>query len=675
MVIALAVAGSAVPTSASAVARRDEATTRRGPRITLTAQSPWVSTGDPFLLGVRVIDAPDQTQVRVSVHRPLANRAALGRTIATNKAGRELFNLTLLPIGDLPSEGDGKAVRVLIRTRRSGTVQTDPHEVATAKTRDRGIYPVQVRLLRADGTILARLTTYLVRTPQDPSQATPLRAALLIELGAPLALDTNGEAVVDRSGLGPLKTLVAALRAHPDVPTTLVPSPQSLDALRSSPDRADRVLLNQVLALGGAGNQVLAPTYVPLDVSAWTQAGLLDPLTRQRLIGTNVLDALRLSSDNRTWTAGADLTSAALGRLLDRGVQQLVVPETGLAPLDPARFPDSPTEPFKVPTDQGIPTPAWQIDDRLQQAFTRTTDPVLGANELLAELTLTSFEQNGTAGGVVLAPPDGWHPSAGFLRVLLDGLRPANPVVAATTVDQLFALVPPAGSNGAAATRKGDRGVDLVRPLAPKAPPPLGTFPDQLRSVSQKLASYGSMVGPTSGRLTRFQHRLDLAGSSDLSPGRRDALLALVAQRLDRQFKRVSTPRREKVTLTARDADFPLTLQNTLGYPVDVVIDLQASNRLTFPDGNRIQKRLVGQRTRVKLRVRAPVSGDTPLQVTVRSPDGNIVLAESTYTVRSTAVSGVGIVLTGGAALFLLIWWVRHWRSSARNRRNRPSPA
>jgi hypothetical protein len=62
------------------------------------------------------------------------------------------------------------------------------------------------------------------------------------------------------------------------------------------------------------------------------------------------------------------------------------------------------------------------------------------------------------------------------------------------------------------------------------------------------------------------------------------------------------------------------------------------------------------------------VSGDTPVQVTVRSPDGNVVLATSRYTVRVTAVSGVGVVLTSGAALFLVIWWVRHWRSSARLR-------
>ena len=151
-------------------------------------------------------------------------------------------------------------------------------------------------------------------------------------------------------------------------------------------------------------------------------------------------------------------------------------------------------------------------------------------------------------------------------------------------------------------------------------------------------------------------------------------MVQAVSTDLRRQFAGVSTSARERVTLTAREADFPLSLQSRLAYPVNVVVELQASNRLSFPGGNRIPVRLAGERTRVKLRVRAPVSGDSPLRVTVRSADGTQVLATSRYTVRSTAVSGVGLVLTVGAALFLVVWWARHLRSSARTRGNAPAP-
>ena len=36
---------------------------------------------------------------------------------------------------------------------------------------------------------------------------------------------------------------------------------------------------------------------------------------------------------------------------------------------------------------------------------------------------------------------------------------------------------------------------------------------------------------------------------------------------------------------------------------------------------------------------------------------------------QSTAVSGVGVVLSVGAALFLMVWWARHWRRTRRSRK------
>ena len=49
--------------------------------------------------------------------------------------------------------------------------------------------------------------------------------------------------------------------------------------------------------------------------------------------------------------------------------------------------------------------------------------------------------------------------------------------------------------------------------------------------------------------------------------------------------------------------------------------------------------------------------------------DGGVLLAEGRYTIRSTAVSGVGVVLTIGAAGFLALWWGRHLRRARRERR------
>jgi len=59
----------------------------------------------------------------------------------------------------------------------------------------------------------------------------------------------------------------------------------------------------------------------------------------------------------------------------------------------------------------------------------------------------------------------------------------------------------------------------------------------------------------------------------------------------------------------------------------------------------------------------------------VRSPDSSIELDRTTFDIRSTAVTGVGFVLSIGAGLFLAVWWERHWRSSRRSRHLVPAGA
>jgi hypothetical protein len=65
--------------------------------------------------------------------------------------------------------------------------------------------------------------------------------------------------------------------------------------------------------------------------------------------------------------------------------------------------------------------------------------------------------------------------------------------------------------------------------------------------------------------------------------------------------------------------------------------------------------------------VQSRTSGSFPLRVTVRTPSG-AVLSQSRISVRSTATSGVGVVLSVGAGAFLFLWWLRQFRHGRRAR-------
>ena len=130
------------------------------------------------------------------------------------------------------------------------------------------------------------------------------------------------------------------------------------------------------------------------------------------------------------------------------------------------------------------------------------------------------------------------------------------------------------------------------------------------------------------------------------------------------------------LTLTARRADLPLSFQNNTGRAgIHVLVHLD-SPKLIFPKGADFPLTLpVGHTTakRNQFPVEARASGTFAMTITLKSPDGSIVIGSPTrVTIRSAVFSGIGIALTLGALLFLAGWWGNHfWRTRRARRRAR----
>jgi hypothetical protein len=137
---------------------------------------------------------------------------------------------------------------------------------------------------------------------------------------------------------------------------------------------------------------------------------------------------------------------------------------------------------------------------------------------------------------------------------------------------------------------------------------------------------------------------------------------------IDGEVSAIRVPERQTVTLTSREADVPLSFRNEAGYPVRVRIRLE-SDKLEFPDGDTVDVTFAEVNTTATFHVRARTSGAFPLRVHVSSPDCCLEVANTRFTVRSTAVSGVAAFLSIGAGAFLLVWWLLHFRKVRRDRR------
>jgi hypothetical protein len=122
------------------------------------------------------------------------------------------------------------------------------------------------------------------------------------------------------------------------------------------------------------------------------------------------------------------------------------------------------------------------------------------------------------------------------------------------------------------------------------------------------------------------------------------------------------------LTFTARTAPIPITVLSSVSYPVHVVLSVE-SDKFTFPNGGSQTMTLDRPTTPVRVQASSRTSGDRlPVDVTLRTPDGQLVIAHTTLTVHSTSISIVGIALTVLAGLVLLVWWGRTWRRSRRQR-------
>ncbi|MGI8756483.1 MAG: DUF6049 family protein [Acidimicrobiales bacterium] len=509
-----------------------------------------------------------------------------------------------------------------------------------------GVYPVRVQLRDRDGNILTTLVTYLVRLPGAGQDAPRAEVALLatVHRGPPADAAVDGFAA--SPDWGRETDVLAALRDHPSLPASFAVTPDTVARLTADRRRTSTVLLDRLRTeVGRPGRELLDAPYVDLDPTALVRTGLADELSRQRDLGRAALAAnLPTPPVAGTWPLHRPVTGEALASLRARGVFRVVVPADAFSGRPPRA-------PLSVAAG-GDQVRALAVESAFGLPSGPTADPVLAAHRFLARLAIVAATATTAPAVVVNLDADSVPPET--LSLVLDGLTLGTPYYRTATVSDVFARVP---------ERPGPD-------LAPPTTSSQGDYPAQARQVRAALDSYASMLIDRPELVSRFDRPLALSASVDLALSDRQRDLALVDAALQARFDAISTIERDKVTLGARVAHFPYSIRSRLSYPVRVRVDLQANDRLAVPTDPLVVT-IAGPRSVAQVRVRARASGDAPLRLTVRSPDGRVVLAESRYTVRSTAVSGVGVLLTVGAAGFLALWWGRHWWRERRRRRFR----
>jgi hypothetical protein len=662
------------------------ATSSAASPLRLISQSAWVTPGQPFDLKLQTAAGgppTSQTGVSVSVYPCLSSVSGFDQSVMSSGGPEGTpISATRTPLavsGLPPLAGGGFDLSLPVSGRASSTAPAGGFTIALTSAGGQcqsypyGVYPVRIQLVdTSTGQDLGGFTTHMTYVDEG-ADTQRLRFALVLPVESAVTPSVSPTAAQllarPSSALAPLgpraATVMADLAttlaspAHATVPVTLEASPQTVQALDAS---GHGTTVDQLASLAATPDvhQFLSAPFAPVDASTLVDDGLGDELALQISRGAQVLGATAVrpsasaGSGLGAWVTNDALDSATLAQLASDGYHQVVLPSSSV-PASPTN--GSAAEPFPLATTQGGTVTGLATDADLEARFDGSPqDPVLAAYQLVAELAQIYFEKpnDTTVRGVAAVAPNGWAANPAFVGALLSALD-GNPVIDPVTTADLFATLPMAGCHGSC---------KLV-PAGPGAPLPAGA----IRAQRRRIAGFSSAATAAAARLISTQlGDLVLVGESErLRPDQQAAVLANTGSALDAQLAQLVVGGERTVTLTSQQGTLQVTMVSSAPYPVTGTLTL-TSDKLLFPNGTTQWSEGAtlfpggpgsAHTTVVPVIVRTRASGLFRVGIAFASPDRGLVLSTGQVSVRSTATSVVGIVLSLGAVLVLVVWWLR----------------
>lgn len=625
--------------------------------ISLQAQPPWANAGDDaaFVLGLR----GDLTglEARAVIHTYITTRGGFERAVTGKRLGSV--------VGTAAAPADALTNSTLLIPLQNPELPRDTLRVRVPMPRGgrAGVFPIELEVRDPEtGEVSASLVTFLtIVSPltEGPAVAERLSVGWIWPIASRSPIRPDGQPssrLTDSVAAGGrLENIAAALPNADGIAVTLQAEPATLEAwseaTKSSEQQSSFPRLREALGQ----QESLAGSYSPINMPPLVANGLGELASQEWSVGSETIKRIAETSTEGTpdtatiFTGALDANSIAL--LQSKGLNRAVVRSASLANNGDINL--TPAQPFTLLAGTAS-LPAIQTDDTLGAIFEAAGSPAIRAARLLAGLSVVALELPSQKRGVVIAGSKYWSPSTSALDSVSIGLRD-NPLLKSVSIADLFSTIPP--------ERSGNR--PLVRRLAAVETTSVPLPVASILETQQRITAFTSFAGSGEPATSALQHLL-LAPNPTASRRANGAQLNASNQALDNFIAKIGTPISRTLTLTSRRAEVPMSFQNDTGRPLTIRLLLE-SDRLTFPSGSNRIIELAPNNTTLQVAVISRSPGTFPLTLTVESVDGGIVIERTRITVRSSVVSGIGVLLTGAAGVFLLLWWVTHWRRSRKN--------
>ncbi len=477
--------------------------------------------------------------------------------------------------------------------------QTSAQDTARILVPDAGVYPVVVEIRDAVGTI-ASITTFLVRLPTETAEIDLLAVSTVLPISS-------------ADGLG-LDDAIRILEAHPDLPLTVLLETGVVSELVDDPAAA------QQLQAAIGGRTLIVGSTLDLDPSALAEIGQ-GSLYAQAIVSSRaVLEDLGLHPSATMLPLEPALTTEGAGLLRGLGIETVFDAEGGTNGI--------------IDTGSGS-LRVTGVDEDLTSLLATSTDSVAAAHLLIARLALRAETD---ISPVLIGGPLLRQASLDSIDIVLSAQETVG-LLEPASLEDLSALSP------SLAIRAVENPTQDLVPVSDLIAESLG-----LIDTYQSFYSTGAIPPEV------FANGLFAALGRDRPAGDRRRAIEQVDDQIREAFDVITIREGQSMTLTARQLVVPLSIENRstgdrmvqLHFTGDKVAVAEDGQNFLLPPGL----------TTIDITVEARALGLSPLDVEALTPDGQRSLSKSRLQIRSTAVPGLGLLLSGAALVFLISWWI-----------------
>lgn len=610
------------------------ASAQRGPdRIDLVSQTTFVSEAEASLT-VRLPNLQPGRHMQIRVFRPINEPERILDTITNPPTENpEIANFVIEDLSEI-AVGSGDLFMI--------TLPDD--EVGEMLRRSPGAIPVRIDLTDEDQAILDTLVTFVIA--EDNTLSARIDLGFVADAQSPLArradsIELDPADAVDR---------VADAVNNAPAPVLISFAPETLTALADPTTDGGQRALDRIRRLLDGHLIPLSP-WVSIDEEAWRLTGDPERLIRLFARGREVTEKLLGRAPMPIARIDADTTADTVAFLRSVGLTGGVVEPSQ---IDDVALTQADRRPIEVLDANGITVPVLVVD-RAFEASLIGEDPELIAQHRFTEL-LFEAKTVGTDRGILLD----LSTVDRVPLVLLIDLFETTDRLGLTSVDDLLAR-PSARDDTGSVLR-----VELL--ATPPSSTELAASDLRLRMAEAVLDSYAFMLAPAEGLLAPLRDILTAAMSDELDTDSRriftDVIFDVVAD-VTTQVELIDSGR---ITLASQTAALPVAIHNGANLAMNVTVKT-TSEKLRFPDGEELRITLEPGLNELTIPIETVTSGDARIFITVTSPDGHLDLTDGSVNVRSTAISGLGLMVSLVSLAVLLTWWLRTIIRVRRSRR------